>query len=937
MTQQRSFNDILDGDQLRADLTLIAQSTRGGDTAVRAAILERLKTALKSGRDEARQRLEDDGDGTACAKNLSRLQDELIRTIYDFTMAHVYQIRIPTAGERLSVIAVGGYGRGTLAPGSDIDLLFLLPFKQTAWGESVTEYILYMLWDLGQKVGHATRTIEDCIRLSKSDTTIKTAILEARFVGGDKPLFDDLQAKFDKQVVKGTGAQFIAEKLAERDVRHTRAGESRYLVEPNIKDGKGGQRDLHTLIWIGKYYYRVDTIAELVKEGVFTASESRRFRKCEDFLWTVRCHLHFMASRAEERLTFDVQQEMAKRLGYTEHPGVRDVERFMKHYFLIAKEVGDLTRILCAALEMQHVKQTGRLSRLAVPFRKMRDRPIKNNPGFVRRHNRLAVDDSDIFKNDPVNLIRMFHIADRNDMLFHPDAIRLARQSLKLVNGKLRKDNEANRLFLEILTSGRQPEAILRRMNETGILGRFVPDFGRIVSLMQFNLYHHYTVDEHLLRAIGILSDIEHGNLGDEHPLSHEIIHQLDNRDVLYVAVFLHDIAKGRPEDHSIEGAKVARKLCPRFGMSKADTETVAWLVEQHLVMSAFAQSRDLNDPKTIQDFAEIVQSPELLKLLLILSVVDIKAVGPGVWNGWKGQLLRTLYFETLPVLDGSHSVDSHSERIEAAQGLLADALNADDWSAVEISKYLDRHYPAYWFNVPLERKLSHARLVKSVADTNRTLACAAETHGFHEITELSVYTPDHPRLLSVIAGACASTGANIAGAAIFTTRDGMALDSILVNREFENNEDELRRGSRIAKSIEQSLTGELHLPEIVAKRGGPSERLKAFNVEPRVMITNSWSDTATVIEVNGLDRTGLLYDLTSALSDLNLNINSAHIATFGERAVDVFYVTDLTGQKVSSKSRQNRIHQTLLDLLGSETKAAHKNSPKKTAAKASA
>ncbi len=913
----RDFNEIIDATQLREDLTALANETRGGDAKLRKAVLERLKQALGDGRDTARRWLEEDGDGATCAKFISRLEDQLISVIYDFTVTHVYQIRNPTAGERLAIVAVGGYGRGTLAPGSDIDLLFLLPFKQTAWGESITEYILYMLWDLGQKVGHATRTIEDCIRLAKTDTTIKTAILEARFIWGDSDLFDDLQVRYDKQVVKGTGAEFIAAKLAERDVRHRKSGSTRYRVEPNIKDGKGGQRDLHTLLWIGKYYYRVEKISELVDAGVFTPAERRRFEKCDDFLWTVRCHLHFLANRAEERLTFDMQQEMARRLGYTAHPGVRDVERFMKHSFLVAKEIGDLTRTLCAALELQHVKATGKLGRLISPFTALRDRRFKKAPGFARRMGRLTIEHDNVFRDDPVNLIRMFWIADKNSLLFHPDAIRLARRSLRLIDRDLRNNPDANKLFLKILTSGRQPEAILRRMNETGILGRFITDFGRIVSLMQFNLYHHFTVDEHLLQAIGILSEIERGELQDAHPLSHEIIHQLENRRVLYVAVLLHDIAKGRPEDHSVAGAKVARKLCPRLGLTPAETETVAWLVEQHLVMSAFAQSRDLNDPKTIQDFADIVQSPERLKLLVILSVVDIKAVGPGVWNGWKGQLLRTLYYATLPVLDGSHIVASPAERIEAAQSELAGALKEDGWQADEIGPYLTRHYPAYWFNVSLVRKRAHAKLVRTALSKGRPLASQAFTDAFMEITELSVYAPDHPRLLSIIAGACASADANIAGAAIFTTRDGMALDSIFVSREFTESRDELRRGGRIAATIESTLTGDTRLPEIVASRGQAKTRLKVFRVEPRVVITNNWSDNATVIEVNGLDRSGLLYDLTTALSNLNLNIASAHVATFGERAVDVFYVTDLTSQKIVDKARQKRIRKTLLTLLG--------------------
>ena len=908
------LKQLIDSNQLREDLNALAEKLRGNDSALRQGVLERLKQVLEAGRALCEQWLMEKGHGTRCAVRLSYLEDEIMRVLYDFTVEHVYPVSNPSSSERMAVVAVGGYGRGTLAPGSDIDLLFVLPYKQTAWGESVVEYMLYILWDLGQKVGHATRSVDECVRLSKTDQTIRTAILEARFLWGARELYDELIRAYDTQIAAGTGADFIEAKLAERDIRHSRSGESRYLVEPNIKDGKGGQRDLNTLFWIAKYFYRVRDHADLVEKGVFTRDEYRRFRKCEDFLWAVRCHLHFLTGRAEERLSFDVQQEMALRLGYTAHPGQHFVERFMKHYFLVAKEVGDLTRILSAALEMRHVKKTPVLSRFMQPLRRRLDRPFKEAPQFRMQSGRINVADDSVFEKDPVNLIRLFSLADRHNAVLHPDAVRLARRSLGLIDRKLRNDEEANRLFIDILTSKNDPEAVLRRMNETGVLGAFVRDFGKVVAMMQFNMYHHYTVDEHLLRAMGILAEIDRGTLAGEHPLSDQIIREVRNRRALYVAVFLHDIAKGRPEDHCLAGARIARRLCPRFGLSAAETETVAWLVEHHLDLSTFAQSRDLNDRKTIEDFAQIVQSPERLKLLLVLTVADIKAVGPGVWNGWKGQLMRNLYYETAPVLAGEHAQTSQRERVAAAREELAGELA--DWPREDLESYLHRHYPAYWLNVDLRRKKAHAQLIRQAIADGTSLATAAATDEFRDITELTVYAPDHPRLLSIIAGACAAAGADIADAQIFTTGDGMALDSIKIVREFAREADELRRGGNIARSVAQALRGEIRLPDVVARKARGRSRAKPFHVEPQVMIDNSWSASHTAIEVNGLDRTGLLYDLTTALANLNLNIASAHIATYGERAVDVFYVTDLTGDKIRAAGRQGEITRRLLDVL---------------------
>ncbi len=347
--------------------------------------------------------------------------DTIIEIAFKFAASALYRSDNPSSSERMAVVAVGGYGRGMLAPGSDIDLLFLLPYKQTAWGESVAEAVLYALWDLGLKVGHATRSVDECIRQARADMTIRTTLLETRLLAGDRLLFDELNERFDRDIVQGTAAEFVAAKLAERDERHRRGGQSRYLVEPNVKDGKGGLRDLHTLFWISKYAYRVRTLDELVEKGVFSAAELSLFRRCSDFLWAVRCNLHFLTGRAEERLSFDVQSEMALRLGYTKHPGLREVERFMKHYFLVAKDVGDLTAIVCAALEEIHAKVAPRLTRALARWTRRSRRPVKNFPAFVIDNERLNVANEKVFERDPVNFIRLFHIADRHDLEFHPD------------------------------------------------------------------------------------------------------------------------------------------------------------------------------------------------------------------------------------------------------------------------------------------------------------------------------------------------------------------------------------------------------------------------------------------------------------------------------------------------------------------------------------
>lgn len=901
---------LIDSQALVDDLDALLDEYGAGSSKLRPELLGRLKVALSAGRDAAREQLEAGQSGIACAEDICGLLDVMIDVLYGFIHTNVYPMLNPTQAERLSVVAVGGYGRGSLAPGSDVDLLFVLPYKQTPWGESVVEYILYILWDLGLKVGHATRSVDQSVALAKSDHTIRTAILEARYLCGDRALYEELKQRFGEDVVAGTGRQFVDAKLAEQDERHRRAGESRYLVEPNVKDGKGGLRDLHTLFWIAKYTYRVEDSAELVKLGVFTSDEYQHFLKAEDFLWTVRCHLHFMAGRGEEKLTFDRQPELAKRLGFSESDGLSDVERFMKRYFLVAKDVGDLTRIFCAALEEQHKKRPPRLGRLLPRFSLGRWRAGPPVHGFNMDGNRLTIENDKVFKKDPINLIRLFHLAETHELDIHPDALKLVTRSLHLIDDGLCNDEDANALFLEILTSPKQPETALRRMNEAGVLGLFLPDFGRIVALMQFNMYHHYTVDEHLLRAVGVLSDIERGKRPDEHPLSNEIFSKIRHRRALYVAVLLHDIAKGRPEDHSKAAAMIAHELGPRLGLNKAEVEHVSWLVGNHLLMSEIAQQRDLSDSKAIQDFAKEVQTAERLRLVMVLTAADITAVGPGVWNNWKGQLLRQLYFETESILAGGHSRVTREGSVAARKLELTARLA--DWPAAQREGYLERHYDPYWLALDTDSHERHARAISEIKEVEAELNIVATPNALDGITEILVFAPDHPGLFSRLAGACAISGANIVDAKVFTTRDGMALDMFYLQDELGKPFDEARRIETLRRTMERTLTGEIRAPEAFAESKAP-RRQQAFRVEPEVVIDNSASDNFTVIEVTGLDRPGLLHDVTRALFHASLSVASAHITTYGERAVDVFYVKDLMGTKVVRQERLDSIEALLL------------------------
>lgn len=914
---------IIDRKALTLQLDALGGEGMHGTAEQRKQALVLLKAALNEGRRVVQVRFQAGTPALPTRQSLAYLTDQIIRLVFDFTVNRVYRLPNPTAAEKLSVVAVGGYGRGEMAPFSDVDLLFLFPYKQTPWGEQVVEYMLYLLWDLGLKVGHATRSVDECIRLSLSDITIRTAILEQRWIWGDQDLAAQLKSRFQSDVVAKTGPDFIEKKLAERDDRHRRMGDSRYVVEPNVKEGKGGLRDLHTLVWITKYVYGIEDTAELITRGLLHAEEHRRFVQAMEFLWTVRIHLHYLANRPEERLTFDMQTEIAKALGYADRPGRRDVERFMKKYYLVAKEVGDLTRIFAAALEERHKKKKP----LAAIKAKIK-RP-KKLEGFEVEGGRFNVGSETLFEKQPVKMLRLFHLAQEQGLDIHPEALRLVRRNLKLIDAKLRNDTDANRLFMDMLCSVNDPETTLRRLNEADVLGRFVPDFGRVVAQTQHDMYHTYTVDEHTIRAIGILSRIESGALKEDHPLSVHVIKEVLSRRVLYVAVLLHDIAKGRGGDHSVLGEKVAEKLGPRFGLTAAETETVAWLVRWHLLMSATAFKRDIADPKTVVDFAQAVQSPERLRLLLCLTVADIRAVGPTIWNGWKGQLLRDLYYRAEEYLSGGFTGRRREERIaetkEKVRGLLA------GWSKAETDRLLKRHYENYWYSNDVDTIVRHAGLMREADQSGRSLTTASRPDRFRAVTEFTLYAPDHPGLFARAAGAMAAAGANIVDAKVFTTNDGMALDSFYIQDIEGKAFDKSEQLKKLNTALERALSGDLKLRSAIApERPGLPSRARVFKVEPRVLVDNAASNRWTVIEVNGRDRPGFLYDVTRGLYELNLTIGSAHIATYGERAVDVFYVQDLTGMKLTDKRRLQQIEKHLLKKIApADEKASAKAAAK--------
>ena len=890
---------------------------------LRSSIANVLSNANVKGRLEIQSHFEKSPfESAKTIASYSFLKDKLISLAFDVVQTTLQSSKNKQTNlDYISIIAVGGYGRAEMAPHSDVDLLFLTQAKPSKRVQKIIEDILYILWDMRLKIGYSTRSTSQCIQLGKTDQTIKTALLEHRYLCGNKNLYDDFCKKLRGQLFKASATEYVEEKLEERAKRHERQGGQRYMVEPNVKEGKGGLRDLQSLFWITKYISHATTHKEMIDQGYFTQQEYDNFLVAHNFLWAVRCHLHICANRASEQLTFDHQVEVAKRFGYKGGRGMRGVERFMQDYFRQATHVGELTRVFLTALEAQQVKST--LS-LGDRFRNIlwRTLNIDGNlsDGFQLEHGRINIINPDIFLKDPINILRLFEEGLKTGLLIHQDAMRVVTANLRKITPKVRKNPETQRIFMSLLLDYGNPERALRRMNELGVLGAIIPEFKRIIALMQFNFYHSYTVDEHTIQCISFLARIEQGTLNEELPIASEILKSGVDRRVLYIAILLHDIGKGLPEDHSIAGAELARKIAPELGLNASEADRVIWLVENHLVMSDFAQKRDLSDPKTVSNFGKIVKTTSNLNLLTVLTVCDIMGVGPGALNNWKAQLLRELYTNTRNLIKGGLDTQGKNKPYLIAMSALSELLI--DWDSTSIQEEVDRHYPAYWQGLDTNTQYIFANLFKNLG--SKKIASHFEVDEDRDATRAQFLMQDHPGIFSRLTGAIALANANVIDARTYTTSDGYATPVFWI-QDNDGKPFDLSRLGRLKKLIDQTLSGDVIARDVLKVRNKLKPRERNFKVPTDITFDNQGSDIYTIIEVDTRDRHSLLFDLTRTLANANIQIASAVIATYGAQAVDVFYVKDMIGLKITSENKQNAIKDKLQEAieLGAESSMA--------------
>ena len=876
-------------------------------TNLRKQITQSLKVILSEGQSILEVKFLNDNKGLFCAVAYSHLMDQIIYIIYDKIKNYL------KTKDLLSLLAVGGFGRGELAPYSDIDLLFLIGPRNKKISEKVIHFILYTLWDLGLSVGHSTRNIADVIKDSKKDIILRTSILENRYLAGDKKLSNDFNSKL-KILQKSTVSEFINLKLKEQDNRHYKMGDSRYMLEPNIKESKGCLRDLNTLFWISKYHYRFNKITEIKKYSLSWSNELKRFNKALDFLMTLRCHLHYMSKKDDNILNFSAQEQIAQNLGYKNRGNTLSVERFMKRFYLIVKDVGSLTRLFCTELDNYNDVQP--IYSSASYDRDWKDFELKNRQVFYNKNKTEEKNE----KVSPKKILKIFEFAQNRNLDIHPSTIYSIINSKRTIS-KLENKKELYNLFIDILLSSKNSEKYLRLMNECGVLGKLFPDFQKIVGLMQYNMYHHYTVDEHTIRSIGFLNKLEKGDLREIAPIASRLIKKIQSRKVLFISTFLHDIGKGRNEDHSRVGEEIAKKICTSLELKEEETENILWLVKNHLLMSKIAFNYDVSDPETIDDFTKIVQSPEKLKLLLILTVADILAVGPGIWNSWKAALMRDLFRLSEEVLYGANPY--HLLELSPDNSMIKTRENLKNWENQEFEVYSSQYPRNFWSALDVE---THVWLAKKYK-TNRKKIKLIEIF-FKKLKNtnsilLVVSAPDNPGLFSDIAGAISIQGVDIQTAKIFTRKDGMATDIFWVTTNTRTVFDK-EKLNKIKQSIIKSLTTNFNPEKQIFKlwKSTP-KRIRSLKSPSRVIVDNMVSNSQTVIEVNCKNKPGLLYKLTKEIKDLNLQIQSSSVSTYGNSAVDVFYVKDVFGMKIECEKRINLIKKNielaLLDDLETE------------------
>jgi [protein-PII] uridylyltransferase len=876
------IDEVKGGPELKTTARLFVQNGR-------AALLERHR--LGAG-------------GMEIAAAFSTMMDHLIRHLFGVVTDSLAR-QFPGYSARFAVIAQGGYGRGELNPHSDIDLLFLYAWKVSPYVESVTEKLLYTLWDAGLNVGHATRNIAECIRMADLDMRVRTALLDARYLCGDYSLYQEFEKTAEKRLVKRKLRRFVEEKRAETESRHASYGGSVYLLEPDVKEGEGGLRDIHAARWIARVQENIKDLDTLALRNIVTSADIAQLKASQDFLLRVRNELHFSTGKHQDQLTFEEQEKVSRALGYHGEEKLKAVEVFMRDYYLHAAQISRITALIIHRLTDKSRPLFGARYTLATTLRE----GVRLSKGCI------TITKPEIVQADPANMIRIFADAQQHQAELTHDTRELLRENVGVIDEVFRKSAAANIPFFEILKWKERVYETVLEMHRCGVLGAFIPEFGRLLCMVLHDAYHIYTVDQHSLRLIYEIERLKAGEFREALPLLTQLAREAEKIELLYLGLMFHDIGKGFGGGHSEIGARMVRPIARRMRLNIDDGALVEFLVRYHLLMTHTAFRRDLEDEKTILGFAQTMGSVNNLKMLYLLTYADLRAVGPEVWNPWKASLLGELYVKTLNLLedmekgefqdpDGRGVLRRKQTRIRRELG--------KSYPEEEVDRFIISMPERYFLSTPETEAVAHFELMKQF--TGKGAVSSIQHFPEKDCTSIVICTHDRPGLFASITGVLAALRLDILNARIFTSSDGLALDVFRISHGGRGpTMISPQKWSRFRSTLEEVLEGRLDVARLVEESMRPSLiHRHAPKVPTLIQIDNEASDGFTIIEVFTEDRIGVLFAITHALYQLGLSIHVAKISTNVDQVADVFYVTDEGGGKIQDASRLELIRHSL-------------------------
>ncbi|SHJ58598.1 UTP--GlnB (protein PII) uridylyltransferase, GlnD [Malonomonas rubra DSM 5091] len=870
----------------------------------RQAILEATREFITSHLERTKKMTIDGASGRAVVQELTAAFDQLNDILFQVVSYDLDQDGV----DQCALIALGGYGRGEMNPKSDLDLMFYFEPKGEEVAKIISDRMLYLLWDLGLDVGYSVRSAKDCIDHCH-DTTVRTSLLDARLLCGNPDVYAGFQSKVGSYILNNESQKFIKLKLEENNERRKKYGSSVYMLEPNLKEGEGGLRDLHACLWIAQVKFKANSLQELVIKGVINEAQAADYRAALDYLWKIRNYLHFLGQRKSDQITFELQRQIADAFGYKDGRKGSAVEQFMQNYYQHAAHVEHLASNMIVEATQRDKLQTG-----IVGF--FSRRSLEH--GFTVGRGELGCSDEEIFKKNPALIMTAFELAQRHGVKLNLKLKALIREDLHLINDKVRRSKQMNESFMSILRHPKNVGKILRKMHHLHVLNAFIPEFKNIFCKVQFDLYHVYTVDIHTLFAIEQMGKLWAGEYAEAYPLLTDVANNIEKRELLLLSIMFHDIGKGSGSDHSSRGAAMIPTISRRMGLNREDSHRLQFLVQHHLKMAHISQRRDLHDMKMITQFAELMGMSENLRMLYLLTFSDLKAVGPDVWSEWKGQLLQELYEKTYDVLEKKDFFqEMRSEKVRNRKRKVREAL-AGEFPESRINKAINSLNTRYLMSYRSKQIIPHLRL--ALGRGRKTLALQAEQVPETGYTELTLATIDSPGLFSIITGVMAGHSINILGAQIHTRKTGAVLDVLQVNSavgDIVSNEAKLKR---VEKDLIAAIEGRLNVQEMVEKAQREPDYMQRTKEKPKrpnkVEFDNEVSDQYTVIDIFANDKVGLLYNIARTLSELGLYIAVSKISTKVDQAADVFYVSDIFGQKITDPEKIEQIRQTMLERI---------------------